>query len=86
MDGVSFLKQTINSFPELNRILITGYTDFDALRTAVNEAKIFQYIQKPWKEDQLKNIIDKALELYQLRRENQSLTDQLQETFVFRIA
>jgi K+-sensing histidine kinase KdpD len=77
MDGVSFLKHTLDSFPELNRILITGYTDFDALRTAINEAKIFQYIQKPWKEDQLRNVIDKALEIYQLRQENQSLNNQL---------
>jgi len=77
MDGVSFLKQTINQFPELNRILITGYTDFDALKTAINDAKIFQYIQKPWREEQLRNIIDKALEVYTLRQENETLNQQL---------
>lgn len=79
MDGVSFLKETIGQFPELNRILITGYTDFDALKTAINEAKIFQYIQKPWREEQLRNIIDKALEIYVLRQENESLNQQLVE-------
>lgn len=77
MDGVSFLKQTIGQFPELNRILITGYTDFDALKTAINDAKIFQYIQKPWREEQLRNIIDKALEVYTLRQENETLNQQL---------
>ncbi|MFO8022543.1 MAG: HAMP domain-containing sensor histidine kinase, partial [Perlabentimonas sp.] len=66
-------------FPELNRILITGYTDFDALKTAINEAKIFQYIQKPWREEQLRSIIDKALEIYVLRQENESLNQQLVE-------
>ena len=77
MDGVTFLKQTISQFPELNRILITGYTDFDALKTAINDAKIFQYIQKPWREEQLRNIIDKALEVYTLRQENETLNNQL---------
>ncbi|HOP03733.1 MAG TPA: response regulator [Tenuifilaceae bacterium] len=77
MDGVSFLKHTIDKFPQLNRILITGYTDFDALKTAINDAKIFQYIQKPWREEQLRNIIDKALEVYTLRKENETLNEQL---------
>ncbi|MDD2563576.1 MAG: hybrid sensor histidine kinase/response regulator [Salinivirgaceae bacterium] len=77
MDGVTFLKQTMNQFPHLNRILITGYTDFDALCNAVNDAKIFQYIQKPWVEGQLKNVIEKALEVYELRQENESLTQTL---------
>ena len=79
MDGVTFLKQTINQFPNLNRILITGYTDFDALCNAVNDAKIFQYIQKPWVEGQLRNVIEKALEVYLLRQENESLTEELIE-------
>ncbi len=77
MDGVSFLKETIEKFPTLNRILITGYTDFDALANAVNDAKIFQYIQKPWVEGQLRKVIEKAIEIYQLRIENDKLTDEL---------
>jgi signal transduction histidine kinase len=79
MDGISFLKQTISQFPGLNRILITGYTDFDALKSAINEAKVFQYIQKPWREEQLRNIIDQALEIYALRQENENLNNQLIE-------
>jgi signal transduction histidine kinase len=79
MDGVSFLKQTIDQFPELNRILITGYTDFDALKLAINDAKIFQYIQKPWREEQLRNVIDQALEIYVLRQENEKLNLELVE-------
>ena len=77
IDGVTFLKQTIDQFPHLNRILITGYTDFDALCNAVNDAKIFQYIQKPWVEGHLRNVIEKALEVYVLRQENESLTQAL---------
>ncbi|HON18507.1 MAG TPA: hybrid sensor histidine kinase/response regulator [Salinivirgaceae bacterium] len=77
MDGVTFLKETIERYPKLNRILITGYTDFNALANAVNDAKIFQYIQKPWAESQLRKVIEKALEIYQLREENETLTAEL---------
>ena len=42
MDGVEFLKQALSIYPDLNRILITAYSDFDALRNAINEAQIFQ--------------------------------------------
>lgn len=77
MDGVSFLKNTLLKHPDLHRILITGYTDFDALKNAVNEAQIFQYIQKPWTEDHLKAVIESALEIHRLRHENDELTQEL---------
>ena len=48
MSGVEFLKKVIQKYPEPSRILITAFTDFNALKDAVNEAKIFQFIQKPF--------------------------------------
>ena len=80
MTGVEFLHQTMNKYPKLNRILVTGYTDFGALKNAINEAKIFQYIQKPWEENDLKDTIEKALKVYKLESENKQLTDELTET------
>jgi signal transduction histidine kinase len=77
MSGVDFLKQAINKFPELNRILVTAYTDYDILRDAVNELNIFQYVEKPWKEDDIKSTIDSALEIHRLKIENQKLTQTL---------
>ncbi|BDX37752.1 hypothetical protein CYCD_11070 [Tenuifilaceae bacterium CYCD] len=79
MDGVTFLKRAIQNYPDLNRILITAFSDFDALRTAINEAQIFQYIQKPWREDELRTVIERALEIYHLKKENELLNEQLKE-------
>ena len=56
MTGVEFLKYTLEKHPEPNRILITGYSDFDAIENAINNARIFQYIQKPWEEKKLLDI------------------------------
>jgi signal transduction histidine kinase len=74
MSGIDFLKKAIDKFPELNRILVTAYSDYDILRDAVNELKIFQYVEKPWKEDDIKSTIDSALEIHRLKMENQKLT------------
>lgn len=77
MSGVDFLKKAIDKFPELNRIMITAYTDYDILREAVNTLKIFQYVEKPWKEEEIKSTIDRALELHRLKIENRELTTSL---------
>lgn len=77
MDGVEFLKNALNKHPDLNRILVTAYTDFDAIKNAINEAQIFQYIQKPWTEENLRSVIEQGLEVYRLRKENEELTKEL---------
>ena len=77
MNGVDFLKKVMQKKPEPSRILITAYTDFSALKDAVNDAKVFQYIQKPWEEKDLKQIIDNALEFYNLRQKNIQLVEEL---------
>ncbi len=80
MTGVEFLKYSLEAHPQLNRILVTGFTDFNALQSAVNDAKIFQYIQKPWQETDLRTIIEEALKVYELEQENKKLTKDLNET------
>lgn len=79
MTGVDFLKQVMHKYPEPSRILITAFTDFDALRNAVNEAKIFQYIQKPWDDSEIHKIIDSALEIKILKQKNIELTETLKQ-------
>lgn len=79
MTGVEFLKKIIDLNPEPNRILLTGFSDFEALSSAVNEGKIYQYINKPWDESELKPVIYQALEAYYIKKENQMLTKALKE-------
>lgn len=75
--GVEFLSSILEEFPNAIRILVTGYTDMDALVEAVNKGHIFKYISKPWDNDKLKEIIIKAYEIYQLKTENQEINEKL---------
>lgn len=79
MTGVDFLKQVIQDFPDPVRIIVTGFSDTESIIRAINECGIYQYITKPWKNEELKFIIDKALESYQIRMNNKMLMDQLKE-------
>jgi thioredoxin reductase (NADPH) len=48
MNGVEFLKEAIQLFPEAKRVLLTAYADTDAAINAINEVQIDHYLLKPW--------------------------------------
>ncbi|MGB0806254.1 MAG: response regulator [Salibacteraceae bacterium] len=77
MTGVEFLESIVNEFPDTIRILITGFSDIQAVIDAINKGKIYHYVQKPWDETYLKNIIFNAFETHKLRRENKFMMEQL---------
>lgn len=77
MSGVEFLEKVIPLHPEPIRILLTGYTDIQAVIDAINKGQVYHYITKPWDESQLRNIIHKAYEVFALRRENKELIKSL---------
>ncbi|AOM75887.1 response regulator [Pedobacter steynii] len=77
--GIEFLESVIPDFPDPIRILLTGYADINAVIDAINKGQVYRYIQKPWMEDDLRINIEKAFELYMLRKENKDLTASLIE-------
>jgi response regulator RpfG family c-di-GMP phosphodiesterase len=77
MTGVEFLSSIIDEYPEPIRMLLTGYADFQAVIDAINKGKIYQYITKPWDEQQMRVIINNAYEIFSLRQENKELMKSL---------
>lgn len=75
--GIEFLESVIPDFPDPIRILLTGYSDINAVIDAINKGKVYKYIQKPWMEDDLRINIEKAAEIFMLRKENKELTQRL---------
>ena len=75
--GVEFLASIIPIHPEPIRILLTGYTDIQAVIDSINKGQVYHYLTKPWEEDYLRTVIKNAFEIYTLRKENIKLTQEL---------
>ncbi|MBT3602382.1 MAG: sigma-54-dependent Fis family transcriptional regulator [Candidatus Latescibacteria bacterium] len=57
------------TLPKAIRIMLTGYTDLDALVRAVNEGRIYQYVAKPWEPEELRLHVQRGVESYELAAE-----------------
>ena len=73
MSGVTFLARVRERWPEVVRIILSGYTDADDLIDGINRAGIYQFMTKPWHPDQLLLTVRNACRLHQLQRENELL-------------
>lgn len=81
MDGVEFLKKSNDIKPSCVRLLVTAYSDTKILIDAINDAKIFRYVKKPWEPSELLMIVESAVEYYQLKQDNDKLVYDLKELF-----
>lgn len=79
MSGTDFLKSIINEYPDVIRIVLTGFADIQDIIQAINDCHIHQYVTKPYENGEMKNIIDKAIESYNLAKERKDLLEQLKE-------
>ncbi|KJS04849.1 MAG: chemotaxis protein CheY [Flavobacteriales bacterium BRH_c54] len=87
--GIEFFETIKEKYPEMIRILVTGYSDINVVIDAINKSQVYKYIQKPWDVDYMRKLIEQAFEVFTLRRENKKLTEDLltvnaQLEFMFR--
>jgi len=76
MTGIQFL-QSLPDEPEAIRMILTGFSDIEAVIEAINTGKVYRYITKPWNKDELKITLDKAYETFNLRKRNRILIEEL---------
>ena len=82
MTGIEFFQSILTSHPDPIRILITGYTDINAVIDAINVGQVYKYLSKPWNEEEVKNTVIKSFEVFDLRRKNEELTEKLKDANV----
>lgn len=75
MDGAHFLEQVRNGWPDIARILLTGYADITSTIAAINRGEIHRYIAKPWDDQDLLLVVRDALHRRSLERQNAELLD-----------
>ncbi len=79
MTGVEFLGKVMFLYPDCMRMIMTGFSDMDAIIQAINKGNIYRYIAKPWNREELKITIDSAFEVYNLKNQNKHLIEDLKE-------
>ncbi|WP_190277195.1 response regulator [Taibaiella lutea] len=78
MTGVEFLEKVIEKFTDPIRILLTGYTDMNAVVDAINKGKIFHYLTKPWNEEELDKTIARAYDIFLEREKIKQMNEKLE--------
>lgn len=63
MTGVDLLSKVKMLSPNTTRVLLTGYSDLDAIVGSINQGEIFRFIQKPWSNQDLIETVNRGSEI-----------------------
>lgn len=81
MNGIELLEKVDSISPDSIKILITAYSDADILINSINRAKVFRYIKKPYSPNEIKAIIESAIDYIELKESNKNLVSALKDLF-----
>jgi len=79
MVGTELLKEFRKIHPDSMRIILTGFADMDAAVDAINNGQIYQFVFKPWNDEELRSMVLRALETFDLQQENARLLSELMQ-------
>lgn len=78
MTGVEMLRNSTELAPDAMRIILTGFTDVQAIIEAINTSDVYKFLTKPIEPTVLHTNVQRALEIFALRRHNRDILDELQ--------
>lgn len=81
MLGTTMFREIEQSYPDIIKILLSDNSDLDTLIDAINECHLFQYVLKPFENEQLKMVVQGAIEQYELTSSRGQLLQDLTELF-----
>jgi response regulator RpfG family c-di-GMP phosphodiesterase len=77
MSGIELLATARRRLPRARRLLVSGYADFESALDAINEVGVDRLLTKPWTNDELRGAVHAAINVGQLERENERVTEEL---------
>jgi diguanylate cyclase (GGDEF)-like protein/PAS domain S-box-containing protein len=80
MTGVEFLRRAKEIRPNTVRIVLSGYTELQAITDAVNEGAIYKFLTKPWDDARLRSHIEEAFRHKEMADDNRRLDLEVQST------
>lgn len=79
MSGIQFFEAISADYPDIIRMILTGFTDVETMIEAINLGKVYRYITKPWNEKELRVNLDSASKAYLTGKQNREKINELQE-------
>ncbi len=76
-DGVTYLQFAKQRQPDAMRLVLSAYGDRKSMIKAINQAEVYRYLSKPWDDYEVVAAIKSAIDVYQLKTENQRLINEL---------
>ncbi len=74
LNGSDFLNYVKNKYPNVLRIMLTGYADMQTTISAINNGEVYRFLTKPWNDEDLKITILKALEYADLKKRSEEMS------------
>ena len=74
--GIDLLRNIKQRFPDTTRIMLSGYSDFEALSAAINAGEVYRFIGKPWDDTELKQVIREGFVHYEEHRVRKQMNAQ----------
>jgi len=79
MTGIELAIAVRQRWPDTIRMILSAYSDVDAILTSINEGHVYKFLNKPWDEHDLALSIRLALETYELNERNANLVEVVEE-------
>jgi len=79
LTGVQLLEWVRQYSPRTIRLMMTGFADLEEAVDAINKGQVFRYLFKPWKPDELLDVLHSAARTFLLERSHEQLLDELRQ-------
>lgn len=78
--GTELLAETVKKYPYQSRILLTGFTDIEAVIDAINKGRIFRYLTKPWNDTELRTAIEIGYDMFLWNNEKIKANEEIKKS------
>lgn len=79
--GVDFFYSIKNTHPDIIRIILTGFSDQQAMYDGINKANVYRFLTKPWNEIDITRTIESGIELYNNRLSINNKNQELEKAY-----
>ncbi len=82
MDGLTFLREVKETFPDTVRIVFSGFSEIAQIIPCINSGEIFRYISKPLEPSEFKVILNDAISHYLMQKGSKELMNRLARSYL----